>query len=356
MFFIVICTHVNVLSLLFTMCITVRFTDSAAYLAQLDSEVTLAKAQAFAPGTSANFKSQWRAYLLFCCFLNLIPLPGSISTASRYIMFLAKTLNSYTSVKNYVNGVRVLHLCHGADFAWLSNFEVRLVLQSVRRQLSDTPFAKLPIEPCILLRMYPLLNMLCSEDATLWCSFLVAFFAFLRKSNVVPQSQHTFNPLRHLSRDNIVRTPYGLLIKLYATKTIQFKQRVLEIPIAAIPGSKLDPVAAFDRMCTLAPASGPSPAFLYRKGDQLISLTHSQFTQRLRHLLGILGLSPQSFSGHSFRRGGLSFGFRANVHIELLKAHGDWRSDAYLRYLTFSQNQKLAVTQAMGRAILSLHN
>ncbi len=323
----------------------------AEFLSQLDSEVMSAKAQAFAHGTSANLKTQWRAYLLFCSFLHLTPVPSSIRTACRYIMFLANSLKSYTSLKNYINGVRVFHLCNGVAFEWLTNFEVRLILQSVRRKLSDTPFAKLPIEPWILRRMYPLLNFACSEDATLWCSFLVAFFAFLRKSNVVPPSQRAFNPLRHLSRHNITRTSYGLLLKLQLTKTIQFKQRILQIPIAAIPGSILDPVAAFDRMCTLAPAAAHSPAFLYWKDGSLVSLTHSLFTTRLRHLLGVIGLQPHSFSGHSFRRGGLSFGFRANVPIELLKAHGDWRSDAYLRYLTFSPDQQLVVTKSMGQAI-----
>lgn len=280
-----------------------------------------------------------------------MPVPGSIDTACRYVWFLTKSLKSYSSLKNYINGVRVFHLCHGADFNWLSNFEVRLVLQAARRTLSDTPFQKLPLEPAILLRMYPLLDMACSADAALWCSFLIAFFAFLRKSNVVPPSQRSFNPLQHLSRQNITRTSFGLLLTLNRTKTIQFNQRALEIPIAAIPGSKLDPVAAFDQMCRLAPAAGQLPAFLYWKEGSLVSLTHALFTQRLRALLSTLGYRPLSFSGHSFRRGGLSFGFKANVPIELLKAHGDWRSSAYLRYLTFSRDQQLVVTQSMGQAI-----
>ena len=227
------------------------------------------------------------------------------------------------------------------------------MLQAAKRKLSVTPFAKLPIEPGILFRMYPLLNMACGADAALWCSFLIAFFAFLRKSNVVPPSQRSFNPLQHLSRQNIARTNYGLLITLSRTKTIQFNQRVLEIPIAAIPGSILDPVAAYDHMCKLVPASGPLPAFLYPREGALVSLTHSSFTHRLRALLASVGYRPLSYSGHSFRRGGLSFGFKANVPIELLKAHGDWLSSAYLRYLTLSHDQQLVVTQSMGHAIVA---
>ena len=315
--------------------------------------ITSAKRQAYAPGTNANFKTQWKAYLLFCLYFGLHPLPSTVSTICRYIVFLCHSLSTYQSLKNYLNGVRVLHLCHDYEFILLSNFEVRLVLQYAKRHLRSAPFAKLPIEPWMLLKIRTLIDLSSSRGAALWCSLLIAFFGFLRKSNLVPTSTGSFSPARHLSRGNITRTDYGLLLSLTWTKTIQFQDRVLQVPICSLPGSALDPVFAFNHMCAITPAPIDSPAFVYASNSQLASFTHASFVSELRSLLLRIGLNPSLYGGHSFRRGGCSFAFRSQVPTELLKSHGDWRSACYLRYLDFSVDQKLLVTKLMGHALLT---
>ena len=59
-------------------------------------------------------------------------------------------------------------------------------------------------------------------------------------------------------------------------------------------------------------------------------------------------------SGHSFRRGGATWAFSANVPSELIKEHGDWLSEAYLRYLNFNLEERLVVTLKMGQAVTKL--
>lgn len=233
-------------------------------LTELDLEITQAKRSAYAVGTGHNLRSQWKSYLLFYCFCSLCPLPTSVVDLCRYILFLANNLKVYQSVKNYLNGVRVLHGCHGLPFTMLQHFEVRLVLQAVKRRLRQAPFAKLPIEPYLLRQIYVQLNMNNSYHASLWCSFLLAFYAFLRKSNVVPRSLDSYDCRKHLSRGSVVRTYYGLCLTLKWSKTNQYGERSLQIPIAEIPGDILDPVAAFDNMCRLAKRDAQCPAFAYR--------------------------------------------------------------------------------------------
>ena len=48
----------------------------------------------------------------------------------------------------------------------------------------------------------------------------------------------------------------------------------------------------------------------------------------------MLSLDPADFSGHSLRRGGATFAFQCGIPSELIKLQGDWRSDAYMLYLT----------------------
>ncbi len=67
----------------------------------------------------------------------------------------------------------------------------------------------------------------------------------------------------------------------------------------------------------------------------------------------MIGLNPLGFSSHSFRRGGASWAFHSKVPGELIKVHGDWSSDTYLRYLDLSMNQKLSVAPNMIQALPS---
>jgi len=51
------------------------------------------------------------------------------------------------------------------------------------------------------------------------------------------------------------------------------------------------------------------------------------------YCLGMIGVDPAKYSGHSFRRGGATFAHRLGVDPLLIKRMGDWRSDAYRRYI-----------------------
>ena len=269
-------------------------------------------------------KKKWKAYLLFYCFCNLQPLPSSVHDLCRYIIFLAANLNVYQSIKNYLNGVRVLHACNGIKFALLDNFEARLVLQAVKRRLRNAPLAKLPVTPDMLMLIYCTIDVSEPFHAALWCSYLFAFFAFLRKSNVVSRSLASFDTTKHLTRGDVLRTRFGLTLILGWSKTVQFKNRVLQIPLCEIPGHILDAVKAFENMCRLSPAAASAPAFSYctRQGG-LDSVTYSKFSKVLLSKLSEIGLDPFLYSGHSFRRSGCSFAFISGVPAKLLKSHGD---------------------------------
>ena len=47
------------------------------------------------------------------------------------------------------------------------------------------------------------------------------------------------------------------------------------------------------------------------------------------------GRDPSRYSSHSFRRGGATWAFGCEVSPELIQIHGDWKSEAYKRYLDF---------------------
>ena len=79
---------------------------------------------------------------------------------------------------------------------------------------------------------------------------------------------------------------------------------------------------------------------------ELTLLHHSRIPQqqhqesRRSHLLG----SARRFSGHSLRRGGATFAFQCGIPSELIKLQGDWRSDAYMLYLSLPLADRLVLS------------
>ena len=46
-----------------------------------------------------------------------------------------------------------------------------------------------------------------NSHVTLWAAFLLAFFGFLRKSNIAPPAPHLFDPTKHISRSSLHSPP-----------------------------------------------------------------------------------------------------------------------------------------------------
>ena len=67
--------------------------------------------------------------------------------------------------------------------------------------------------------------------------------------------------------------------------------------------------------------------------DHLIVLVPASLNSRLKTYLVGLGYDSKKFSWHSFRRGGAYLASLNGVQDCVIKKHGRWSSDAYLRYV-----------------------
>ena len=231
----------------------------------------------------------------------------------------------------------------------------QLALRGSKRLLGTAPFRKLPITPKLLLSMARLFNLGNPLHAAMWALFLVAFFSFLRKSNLVTDSlSATSDKLPR--RCDFVLAPKGAFLQIRATKTIQFKQRILSIPLPFIPNSPLCPVAALINHFRLNRLASSDFLFSVKSSPSLTPrpITYRNFASFLSKVITMLDLDSQSFSPHSFRRGGASFAFECNVPAELIKFQGDWSSDAYSVYLEMSSSQKRLAVNSMASRIRQL--
>ena len=174
--------------------------------------------------------------------------------------------------------------------------------------------------------------------------------AFVTCYLVADSLRATSDKLPH--RGDFVLAPEGAFLQIRATKTIEFKQRILLIPLPSIPDSPLCPVSALINHFHLNCLASSNFLFSVKSSHSspMRPITYRNFVSFLSKVITTFDLDSQSFSSHSFSRGGASFAFECNVPAELIKFQGDWRSDAYLVYLEMSSSQKhLAVNSLASR-------
>ena len=319
-------------------------------LNDLKTELRNSRRQAFAEGTNKNLKIQWETFLLFCFYFNLTYLPVNTETLSLYAQFLSRSFESVQSIKNYLSGVQTMHYLLGYSTSQINDFLLNLSLRGMERVKLHLVKQARAITPEILISMHKFFDFSEPTDTVLWCLFLFAFFLFARKSNLVPdslQSQHK----KFLLREDVESFGNILIVHIKWSKTIQFGQRTLKLPLIKIPGSVLCPVKAFNKMCKMVPALPSDPLFTLPKKK---CVTYYQYQNKLRYFIQKIGLNPEEFSTHSMRRGGTTYAFQSKVPVELIKMHGDWRSDCYQKYLSFSLEDKLLVASKMKNSILSI--
>ena len=126
------------------------------------------------------------------------------------------------------------------------------------------------------------------------------------------------------------------------------------MPFTALEGSFLCPVTALRNLLCVCPADNKMPLFSYRVGAKNVSWTHDTFVKKLRSILQELGIEPRSYSGHSFRRGGASLGFRLGMSIIDIKSRGDWKSAAVERYIFIDDSCYTRVADTLVRGATQL--
>lgn len=307
------------------------------------------QAHAFPPSTKRSMQSYMRSYLLFCHHFQFTPFPVTKQCYLFYLVFLARSLSSYRSVVNYLSILTHINRSLGSSLAFLHDYDVYLSKRAIRRLLGDFVTRKEPITVDILLRLFHLFDFQNPLHLCMRALFLVAFFSFLRISNLVPKTlADTRDPKAcHLRPSSVTFTAQGAILRITRTKTIQFRQRTLEIPLPLIRGSPLCPVTALKQYLAHTPVSSQSPLFVSKSRGTYRPILAHQYNAFIKASVTALGLDPTKYSSHSFRRGGATFAFCCNAPTAFIKTQGDWKSDAYLVYLTLSNESKLKILNSI---------
>lgn len=314
------------------------------------------KRSALADSTKSSYNSMKKAYLRFCLYFGRTPVPACQLTLTMYAAFLARTLSG-SSIVSYLNIVKLMHEEQGLSDP-LDSWDLKMVKRGIQRKIGKPPNQKLPITTQLLSLLHGKLDFSQPITRAFWAACLVAFFGFLRKSTLLPKSLLGPEVSKALCISDVAIQPSKteLLLRIRHTKTIQFGQRLLQLPLIAIPGSKLCPVSAVISMLANISVNDMSvnqPLFSFMSNaGMLTALTHSQFVNTLKYYLKMCNIDCDRYSGHSFRRGGCSYAFSLGISPVLIKLRGDWKSNAYERYVHVNEEQHKMLAYVMSKSIV----
>lgn len=230
----------------------------------------------------------------------------------------------------------------------MDNYHVSSLLKAVKRFKGCEPRYKLTLSVANLSHMLAYLNLSRTSDAQLWSLILACFYGMLRISNVTVPSPVNWNPVKSVTRADLQFHKNGTIIHLHWTKTLQFRERVLQTALPLLD-TEVCPTTALLRFIALAgnvPSHAPAWAYIDPRG-QLCIPTQQGIRTRLKALLALSGLSTSDFNSHSLRRSGATHLFASQVPIETIKTLGDWKSDCVYKYLKPQESQKLHIVNTI---------
>ena len=260
-------------------------------------------------------RSQWKRYTEFCAKFGLTPIPADVETIGLYITYLARDC-CYVTIINYMSGVWALHDYWGEPHVDHNTFIIRSTLLGAKRLLGCESVQSDPLSPAQMKLLYEKLNLSVFTDLQFWCALCLMFRCLLRVSHVVASP--------HVMRVKDLKwTPEGLDVTIRSSKTLQFRERLIVVPVVESPGSILCPCELIKSYLRRADLQPDSPLFPY---------TYSGFSGRFKRAVQSAGLMGR-FTTHSLRRGSATF-LSSFLPMHVVKTYGDWKSWAVLLYVS----------------------
>ena len=147
--------------------------------------------------------------------------------------------------------------------------QMQLFTQGLKRIMLHEVRQAAPITPQLLTKMSNVVDYTDHIEMVAWVATLVGFTMFLHKSNLVPDTMDTFDLEHQFKRADIhvTNSLAPTMVDLRPTKTAQFKQKILKLPVLPVDNKKICPVLWMHYMMNTIPALPSNPAFtIYYKG------------------------------------------------------------------------------------------
>ena len=308
---------------------------------------------ALAPTSQRTYASAQR-YVCFCISFGLTPLPVSEHQLCQFASHLANETLAHSTIKGYLLAICHLQIASGLPDPAISNMPkpegVVKGIKSTQARAQSSKRTRLPITPHIIKAMGAVWEAQgpSQDHVMLWAAVTLCFFGFLRSGEVTVPSDSVFDPATHLTFDDInvddITNPTLLKLRLKASKTDPFRKGV--DVVVGKTNNKLCPVTAVLAYLALR---GNGPGFLFRFMDGKL-LTKARFVEAVREALGLAGLDPKAFAGHSFRIGAATTASTCGLNDSTIQMLGRWTSSAYLVYIKTPREQLATFSSILSHA------
>jgi len=253
------------------------------------------QSQAIAPFTRRTYYNGICRYTTSCCSRQWNPFPAS-EVQLRYFASWLSDQVSFPTIKLYLAGIQFAHIESSLADPFADAPLLRLLLQGIKRTFGLSSRRCLPITMSVMRQLKEALAddpQIASQDKLmLWSTFTLAFFAFLRLSEITSPSPVHFNPLVHLSHSDISFTSASSLsLQLKSSKTYPFW---IGCSITLAPsGHSVCAVWAMRLYLAHQLPGNSIPLYFYSTGQ---FLTRDKVTSILRPQLQHLGFATESYA------------------------------------------------------------
>ena len=273
------------------------------------------------------------------------------SVLLMFMQFLSETGHTAPNIANYMAGIRAQFIIHNLDTTPFRHEQIHLFSKALKLDRPLQPKSTTIISTD-LLKDILLLTQKSHFPLQFTALYSLAFFTFLRISNILPHSIAAFDPSRQLARGDIILTDQGANVLVKWSKTIQNRSDIHTIPIPVLGDSILCPCNAVT--CLLNHTSGTSntPLFSIPRSHGPVPLTDSVARRHLHSISTKLHIAPP-LKFHDFRRSGATWAFHNGVPLQHIMHHGTWKSDSVWKYIKSTPQLSSPVSSTFQRLLHS---
>jgi site-specific recombinase XerD len=272
--------------------------------------------------TRRAYASDLRDFDAWCAAQGRAPLPAEPATVALYVTHLARGGSAASTIQRRLAAISQVHQLAGHVPPPTQDWQVRQVVQGIRRSLGTAPAQKEAILTATLRRLVASCDPTTRVGARDQALLLLGFGAALRRSELVA-----------LDTNDVTVTDDGLRIRIRRSKTDP-EAHGDEVGVVKGQHPDIDPVRALQNWRELGGIkAGPlfrpvTRADTVRRGrlsDQTVALIVKRTAERA-------GLpAPEAFAGHSLRSGCATQAAVEGAPERAIMRQGRWRSSATVR-------------------------
>ena len=284
--------------------------------------------------------------MMFCEFVGKDILTIDVNTSLMFIEFLAYNGLKHVSILNYISAIK-------SQLKWLEipstvfdHTKVKLMLKAVAVSIRNPPKFKGIFDISTLFQIILSCSAL-PHPLVFKSLYLLAFFGFLRISNLLPPSRLSFDLKKQLCRGDVITEVNYAIILVKWSKTLQASNQGSFIMIPQLGKSPLCPIKCLLEMQKAYPGNDNDPLFCIQGSP----VTQVQARTHLKKILNMLHLDLNFHNFHTFRRSGATLAFNQNIEIQKIKNHGTWSSDCVYTYIIADPLHANGVAQTFRRLL-----